>query len=221
MSSPHLPFYYHSPSKGRGQIQVILGPMFSGKSTELLRRIRRYQITQRNCLVIKYAHDNRYSDDSMATHDKQVTKAVKATRLLALKNLDSYSVIGVDEGQFFPDIVQFCDSMSSSGKTVIVAALDGTFERKPFGAVLELIPIAETVVKLSAVCNSCHREAAFTKRLGFETAVEVIGGTDKYMAACRSCFSLSPSKQLKFQSKDEKVNRVRIPFTVLTNEKPC
>lgn len=99
-----------------------------------------------------------------------------------------YSVIGIDEGQFFPDLVRFCDSMASAGKIVIVAALDGTFQRKPFGHVLELVPLSESVVKLSAVCMVCFADAAFSKRLGSETAEKVIGGAEKYIAVCRSCY---------------------------------
>ncbi|KAG7491193.1 hypothetical protein MATL_G00000370 [Megalops atlanticus] len=179
----------NSPRKTRGQIQVIFGPMFSGKSTELMRRVRRFQIAQYNCLVIKYAKDTRYSDTGMATHDKYTMEAVSANRLRDVRKLAlDASVIGIDEGQFFPDTVEFCEEMANRGKTVIVAALDGTFQRKPFGNILSLVPLAESVVKLNAVCMQCFKEAAYTKRLGEETEVEVIGGADKYHAVCRACY---------------------------------
>ncbi|XP_022611174.1 thymidine kinase, cytosolic [Seriola dumerili] len=179
----------NSPRKARGQIQVIFGPMFSGKSTELMRRVRRFQIAQYNCLVIKYAKDTRYSDVGMATHDENTMDAVPAAclgdvRFQALKAC----VIGIDEGQFFPDTVEFCEEMANLGKTVIVAALDGTFQRKPFGKILNLVPLAESVVKLHAVCMQCYKEAAYTKRLGAEKELEVIGGADKYQAVCRRCY---------------------------------
>ncbi|XP_060950035.1 thymidine kinase, cytosolic [Limanda limanda] len=178
-----------SPRKARGQIQVIFGPMFSGKSTELMRRVRRFQIAQYNCLVIKYAKDQRYSDTGMATHDKNTMEAVPANSLGDVRSLAlKASVIGVDEGQFFPDTVEFCEEMANLGKTIIVAALDGTFQRKPFGHILNLVPLAESVVKLHAVCMQCYREAAYTKRIGAEKEVEVIGGADKYQAVCRSCY---------------------------------
>jgi len=99
-----------------------------------------------------------------------------------------------DEGQFFPDIVHFSDYWASRGKVVIVAALDATFERKPFMSILDLIPLAEQVIKLTAVCMLCHRDASFTKRIGSETAVEVIGGADKYLSTCRACFALEAQK---------------------------
>nr|XP_023659446.1 thymidine kinase, cytosolic-like [Paramormyrops kingsleyae]XP_023659447.1 thymidine kinase, cytosolic-like [Paramormyrops kingsleyae] len=179
----------NSPRKTRGQIQVIFGPMFSGKSTELMRRVRRFQIAQYRCLVIKYAKDTRYSDKGMATHDKNTMEAVPANRLKDVQSLAiQASVIGIDEGQFFPDAVEFCEEMANMGKTIIVAALDGTFQRKPFGNILSLVPLAESVVKLNAVCMQCFKEAAYTKRLGDEREVEVIGGADKYNAVCRACY---------------------------------
>lgn len=178
-----------SPSKIRGQIQVIFGPMFSGKSTELMRRVRRFQIAQYKCIVIKYVRDTRYSKEQLATHDRYTMSAVSACLLS-----DVYTealgccVIGIDEGQFFPDVVEFCEDMANRGKTVIVAALDGTFQRKAFGDILNLVPLAESVVKLNAVCMECYREASYTKRLGAEKEVEVIGGADKYHSVCRPCY---------------------------------
>ncbi|XP_040496056.1 thymidine kinase, cytosolic isoform X2 [Ursus maritimus] len=140
-----------SPSKTRGQIQVILGPMFSGK--------RNTMEALPACLLRDVAQE-------------------------AL----GVAVIGIDEGQFFPDIVEFSETMANAGKTVIVAALDGTFQRKAFGTILNLVPLAESVVKLTAVCMECFREAAYTKRLGSEKEVEVIGGADKYHSVCRLCY---------------------------------
>ncbi|XP_022080425.1 thymidine kinase, cytosolic-like [Acanthaster planci] len=173
-----------------GQIQVIFGPMFSGKTTELLRRIKRFEIANYSCLVIKYAKDDRYDKEGVATHDRQVTKAVSTECLYDL--LDSstnHDVIGIDEGQFFPDCIEFAEDMANQGKIVIVAALDGTFQRKGFGNILNLVPLAENVVKLNAVCMMCYQEASYTKRMGMETKLEVIGGADKYMAVCRECFN--------------------------------
>jgi len=162
--------------------------MFSGKTTELLRRIKRYQIAKYKCAVIKYENDKRYDKEDIATHDRQTYKGISAMNLNQVKNkLLDYEVIGVDEGQFFPDVVQFCEDMAKLRKTVIVAALDGDYLRKPFGNIIDLVPLAESVVKLSAVCMSCYGEGSFTKRICGGTQLEVIGGTDKYMAACRDC----------------------------------
>ncbi|KAL1140870.1 hypothetical protein AAG570_000798 [Ranatra chinensis] len=172
--------------------------MFSGKTSEMIRRLQRYRLAGYKCLVIRYAHDTRYSSDSVATHDGFTEPAVQATRLnkdvgqLALQ----YSVIGIDEGQFFPDIIEFCDWLADQKKIVVVAGLDGTYQRVGFGNFLSLIPLAESVVKLSAVCMSCSRSAPFTKRISNDTEVEVIGGVDKYMAVCQMCYELE-SPQLK------------------------
>ncbi|XP_055971439.1 thymidine kinase, cytosolic isoform X2 [Sorex fumeus] len=162
--------------------------MFSGKSTELMRRVRRFQIAQYKCLVVKYAKDTRYSTH-FSTHDRNTMEALPACQLRDVtQDAMSVAVIGIDEGQFFPDIVDFSETMANAGKTVIVAALDGTFQRKAFGNILNLVPLAESVVKLTAVCMQCFREAAYTKRLGVEKEVEVIGGADKYHSVCRPCY---------------------------------
>lgn len=182
--------------------------MFSGKSTELLRRIRRYTIAKRNCIVLKYHNDTRYEVEKVSTHDKIVWNAVPCAVLEKVKDIAmKYDVIGIDEGQFFPDVVSFCEFMANAGKVVIVAALDGTFQRKPFGSILELIPMAEDVTKLTAVCVMCQGSASFSKRIGDEKEIELIGGEDKYIAVCRSCYNIpfkksvtsttSPAKYMK------------------------
>lgn len=112
--------------------------------------------------------------------------------------MGEFDVIGIDEGQFFPDIVPFCEDMANGGKVVIVAALDGTFQRKGFGSILELVPLAESVTKLTAVCMMCYADGSFSKRIGSETAVEVIGGADKYVAVCRACFNAEPRSAKAF-----------------------
>ena len=103
---------------------------------------------------------------------------------------EEFDVIGIDEGQFFNDVVVWCETMANKGKIVLVAALDGTFQRKPFCNILSLVPLSEAVTKLSAVCMSCFQDASFSKRIAIEDreTVEVIGGADKYMAVCRSCY---------------------------------
>ena len=102
--------------------------------------------------------------------------------------MENYDVVGIDEGQFFEDIIEFCEEAANSGKIVVVAALDGTFERKPFGNIINLIPLAEMVTKLSAVCVYCTREAAFTKRVVENKEVQLIGGAEMYKPVCRVCF---------------------------------
>jgi len=181
-----------------GHIEIVLGPMFSGKTTELIRRIRRYKHGNKRCLLIKYKNDTRYSEEMAATHDRQQEVARSTAKLQDLHHLlPEFDVVGIDEGQFFPDIVEFSEAAANTGKIVVIAALDGTFQRKPFGSVLSLIPMAEKVTKLSAVCMICYKDAAFTKRLGAELDIEVIGGADKYVSVCRACFrgTSSPAKR--------------------------
>lgn len=178
-----------------GNIQVVLGPMFSGKSTELIRRIRRYIAAQQKCLILKYTKDTRYHTNNIATHDQIMCEAIPCAQL---RNFEStaleHDVIGIDEGQFFPDIAEFCEQLANAGKTVIVAALDGDFRRQPFGRILDLIPISEDVLKLKAVCVQCHGDASFSKRIVESEQIELIGGADKYIASCRNCFRQPPIK---------------------------
>lgn len=177
----------HHAQRG-GEIQLILGSMFSGKTTELLRRIQRYDIAQRKCRVIKYAGDIRYDAECVATHDQKKRPAIP-TRLLSNVDVNGFDVIGIDELQFFPDAVTFCNEMADAGKIVIAAALNGTFQRKPFVAITELIPLCEKIDQLSAICSTCHDSAAFTKRTSNDTACELIGGSESYVACCRACYS--------------------------------
>ena len=161
-----------------------------------MRRLKRYQIANHQVLVIKYEGDNRYDKEQIATHDKQMMSAVSSRELDHQTELaKDFSVIGIDEGQFFPDTVAFAEQMANMGKTVIVAALDGSYQRTGFGDILQLIPLAECVIKLTAVCMICFEEASFTKRIGHEKELEVIGGADKYMAVCRKCYRLPGEKE--------------------------
>lgn len=157
-----------------------------------MRRLKRYQFAKHSCLIVKYQRDTRYTEEeNIATHDKQTMSAVSCLNLSTLVksgHVDQVSIIGIDEGQFFPDTVSFAEEMANRGKTVIVAALDGTFQRQGFGDILRLIPMSESVIKLTAVCMICCAEAAFTKRIGQEKELEVIGGPEKYMAVCRVCY---------------------------------
>ena len=182
-----------NPLAGKGQIQVIFGPMFSGKTTELLRRIVRFTIAKLDCAVIKYKADTRYAVEEASTHDQRSIKAIPCELLSDVYHqVKTMDVIGIDEGQFFPDIVAFTERLANEGKIIIVAALDGTFQRKPFGNILELVPLAESVHKLSAVCMECFNPAAFSKRIGSDQRVQVIGGSETYLAVCRRCFHSLP-----------------------------
>lgn len=178
-----------------GNIQVILGPMWSGKSSELLRRFRLYKLKYKTC-IIKYSKDTRYSlDASILTHDKLECRDDVIENdgdLGKMKNLADYDVICIDEGQFFKGLVDFCEHYANVGKTIIVAGLDGDFKRRPFGETLQLIPKAEEVVKLSAICShkDCKDAAAFTHLHNGGVTIdqdtqELIGGSESYQPYCR------------------------------------
>ena len=176
-------------------------------------------------MIVKYAKDVRYDEEGIATHcGMKIPATVSTTKLEEITNnilKEDYDVIGIDEGQFFPDVVTWAEKMANLGKVVVVAALDGTFQRKPFGNILSLIPLAEEVTKLKAVCMNCFDEAAFSKRITSddEGKVEVIGGADKYMAVCRACFHHSgvkiaasprlPVKSKSFSHNEEEVSPVK------------
>jgi thymidine kinase len=176
-------------------IHLILGNMYAGKSSELLRRIRRYQIGGKSTFLIKYNKDNRYntSGDKLSTHDEFKASCNYSAEGELLKDkslinkIKDIEVIGIDEGQFFPDIDAFAEQYANLGKIIIIAALDSDFRRKAFGKISELIPKAEEYVKLTAVCK-CGADASFTKRISNETELNVVGGQDKYLAVCRKCY---------------------------------
>ena len=166
--------------------------MFSGKSTELQRKIKRYQHANKKCLVINYIKDNRYSSEDVAsTHDLVMIPAKKMHHLSDLSDAKAleYDVIGIDEGQFFDDLITTVDRWANYGIIIIIAALDSTFQRKGFGSVPELIAISENVKKLSSICTECNNKASFTKRLSKDTDVEVVGGSEIYKPVCRNCFN--------------------------------
>ena len=180
-------------NKKKGNIQLIIGPMFSGKSTELMKRINRYAQANKKHTIIKYAGDTRYSsfDEKVYSHDGNTMPAITAWNLADVPDaiLQDSHVIGIDEGQFFSDTEKFADLWANQGKIVVVAALDATHERKPFGDILNLLPKCEYIDKLTAVCVHCDGDASFSERFTSEIKTIVIGGSKKYRAVCRNCCS--------------------------------
>jgi thymidine kinase len=175
--------------------------MFAGKSTELIRRTRRYARTKKNVLVIKYKADTRYSVESVSTHDRLEHRAESCSMLSEVNHLlDNVDVVAIDEGQFFPDLLSFADRVANSGRVVIIACLDADFLRAPFGDVCHLVPRAELITKLTAVCNRCTADAAFTLRTTSATQQELIGGAEMYEPVCRSCHLLYCQPQNTLQN---------------------
>jgi thymidine kinase len=171
-----------------GRLELIIGNMFSGKSTELIRRINREKSINKKIIIINYLHDNRYSSNSISTHDFLKVNCVKVEKLTELPNdlLKEYDSIFIDEGQFFEDLYTFV--ISFIDKHIVISGLDGDFLQRPFGQILNLIPICDTVDKLCAYCKVCNNGtlAPFTKKLTKESSQLDIGGSDKYIPVCRN-----------------------------------
>jgi thymidine kinase len=184
----------------RGAIEVIIGPMFSGKTTEMISRATRAAYAGIRVLLVKHGDDRRYgSGDFVVTHaglrqgSAPQSEAIAAIRVVAVHALAEVVVdaaelvIGVDEGQFYPDLVEYCERWASDGRRVIVAALDGDYARRPFGQVCNLIPLSEAVEKRRGVCMGCGCDSAFTQRISKSTALVEIGAQESYRTVCREC----------------------------------
>lgn len=185
----------HSGRNAPGRIEVITGPMFSGKSEELIRRLKRARIARQRVACYKPDIDLRYHRTSIASHSSQTHEAVPITSVDELRDLlhpqlDSTDVIGIDEVQFLsPEIISFALELIASGKRVILAGLDTTFANEPFGPVPDLMALADKVTKLSAVCMVCGQAAIHTQRLGQSQELVVVGAAGLYEARCRAHFT--------------------------------
>jgi thymidine kinase len=183
-----LPFFLLAQKKM--SITLILGEMYSGKTTELMRRIDRAAIAGQQVVVYKYTKDIRYGREFMiSSHGDQHRAAIPVTSLADIA-IEPGTTIGIDEGQFIDHLVEFSEAAANAGCHVIISALISDFERKSFANIALLIPKCEHLIRLHAICFDCKQEASFTKRIGAEQEQELIGGSDKYKAVCRKCFFL-------------------------------
>ncbi len=177
-----------------GRIEIIVGPMFSGKSEELIRRLKRARIARQRVACFKPDIDLRYHRTSIASHSSQTHEAstvanVDRLREAILPQLSEVEVIGIDEAQFFdPAIIPFAMDLVHHGKRVLIAGLDTTFTAEPFGPIPALMAIADEVTKLSAVCMVCGAPAIHTQRLGHSQQLVMVGAAGMYEARCRTCF---------------------------------
>ncbi|MFQ6101368.1 MAG: thymidine kinase [Anaerolineae bacterium] len=185
---------YDRPSSG--WIEVICGSMFSGKTEELIRRVRRAQIARQKVQVFKHALDTRYAQGEVASHNGMQLEAVaveNAARLRELVEPDT-TVVALDEAQFFDDdVVALCEELANRGVRVVVAGLDMDFRGEPFGPVPTLMARAEQVSKLQAICVVCGGPASRTQRLingqpaAYDDSVILVGADEVYEARCRGC----------------------------------
>ena len=175
-----------------GSIELIIGPMYAGKSTELLKEIRKYKFLNKKLLIINHSINKRYGTDKIITHDKVCCKDSIAlsslNQIYDLPNFSEADVVIIEEIQFFKDAYEEINNIvDEHGKKVICAGLSGDFRRKPFGDVCKLIPIADKITHLKAMCSVCKDGtlASFTKRCTENTETELVGAIETYKAVCR------------------------------------
>jgi thymidine kinase len=180
----------------RGSVEVITGSMFSGKTEELIRRLRRAQFAGLKVEIFKPSLDNRYSENRVVSHDEKsiVSTPVdnSAAILLMAGNVD---VIGIDEAQFFDNsIVDVCNKLADNGVRVVVAGLDMDFMGNPFGPIPALLSVSEYITKVHAICMTCGSLAHYSFRKSDEAQVVLLGEKDKYEPLCRDCYNKALKK---------------------------
>jgi len=173
-----------------GSIEVICGSMFSGKTEELIRRMRRSQLAKLPVEIFKPAMDTRYHDTDITSHDSNSIPSTPVNQSATILLLGSVAkVVGIDEAQFFDDgLPDVCTKLANSGIRVIVAGLDMDFKAQPFGPVPALMAIAEHVTKVHAVCVRCGAPANYSYRLSDDDQQLLVGEKDSYEPRCRACF---------------------------------
>lgn len=176
--------------KKRGSIEVICGSMFSGKTEELIRRLKRAKIAKQKVEIFKPSIDNRYSSEDIVSHDSNSIPSTpvdsSGSILLLTGNVD---VVGIDEGQFFDSgIIDVCTQLANQGLRVIIAGLDMDYKGNPFGPIPHLCAIAEKVTKIHAVCVYCGEAAVYSHRIASNKEQILVGEKEEYEPLCRACY---------------------------------
>jgi len=175
-----------------GWIEVVCGSMFSGKTEELIRRLKRARFANQKVEIFKPKKDTRYSDDHVVSHDENSIHSIPVSSSKEIfEHVKDVSVIGVDEAQFFDaDLVEVCQKLAIKGKRVIIAGLDMDFRGIPFGPMPALLAVAEYITKVHAICPHCGNLATHSYRLSEEDETVVLGEKDKYEPRCRVCYEM-------------------------------
>ncbi len=180
-------------TKRQGWIEVITGSMFSGKTEELIRRLKRARIARQKVEIFKPRIEVRYSEEEVVSHDENSipsTPVDTSANILLLAS--GVEVVGIDEAQFFDEgLIDVCNQLANSGTRVIVAGLDMDYRGVPFGPIPRLLSIAEYVTKVHAICVRCGNLAQFTHRITEDDKLIVLGETDIYEPLCRGCYAKS------------------------------
>jgi len=174
-------------------LEIILGSMFSGKTSRLVEIYKQCKFCNIPVEVINHSIDERYDEELMTTHDKVKIPCIKTNKIMSVwNNLEEKTeVILINEGQFFEDLYETVDIMLKNGKKIYICGLDGDFERKKFGQILDLIPLCDKVTKLTSLCSICKNGTLgiFSKRITSEKKQTVIG-SDNYIPVCRNCYEI-------------------------------
>jgi thymidine kinase len=181
----------HQQWPKRGWIEVICGSMFSGKTEELIRRLKRAQIAKLKVEIFKPKIDNRYSEAQIVSHDANaiVSTAVSSATEILLQASDC-EIVGIDEAQFFDGELPFvCTKLANTGVRVIIAGLDMDFTGKPFGPMPQLLAIAEYITKVHAICMHCGELAHNSYRLADDSVQILVGEKESYVPLCRTCYN--------------------------------
>jgi thymidine kinase len=192
--------YPENPSKNftrSGWIEVIAGGMFSGKTEELIRRVKRAKIANQHVKIFKPSVDNRYDKKLVVSHDKQKIPSETVDKAIEIiKKSEGIAVVAIDEIQFFDeDILAVCNQLANEGKRVIVAGLDMDYTGQPFGVMPKLMAMAEYVTKIHAVCVRCGNLASFSHRKSLSKDLVFLGEMEEYEPLCRNCFWLSTKEK--------------------------
>ena len=174
----------------QGWIEVICGSMFSGKTEELIRRLRRAEFAKQTILLVKPGIDDRYATEAVVSHQGQSWEAKRVAEAKEIREeWNGQQIVAIDEAQFFDAaLVQVCNDLANKGVRVIVAGLDMDFMGLPFGPMPQLMAIAEEVSKVHAVCVHCGKLAQFSHRTVAQTQQVLVGAVEKYQPLCRSCY---------------------------------
>jgi thymidine kinase len=182
----------NSSGLNSGYLEIILGSMYSGKSSRLVEIYNQCKFCNIPVAAVNHVIDNRYDDELLSTHDKVKIPCIKSDSLKKIwpSDLMNADVILINEGQFFEDLFVIVNEMVNSGKKVYVCGLDGDFERKKFGQILDLIPLCDKVTKLTSLCSICKdgTPGIFSMRLTREREQTVVG-SENYIPVCRSCYT--------------------------------
>ena len=196
----------HFKGQRNGWIEVITGSMFSGKTEELIRRLKRAQIANQVVEIFKPAIDRRYDDQKVVSHDANSihSTTILHSRELLDRMLSEVEVVGIDEAQFFDDrLPEYCQELALQGKRIIVAGLDMDFKGRPFGPMPAMLAVAEYITKVHAICPHCGNLATHSYRLAQDSSTVLLGEKETYEPRCRQCYAMGNILHLKVRKMPE------------------